>query len=221
MLRRYSGHASGLQSIPFRPPSKESSESCAPAEVCRIPTLLAASTYSWQFSIQYRMHPDISRLPSNLFYNGKLQDGPSMEEKTKRHWHSSRKFGTYRFFDVAHGSEESNGRSLKNMTECHMAVQLFDNLSNQYKTAGFDFAARTGIVSMYRAQIVELRRSFERKFGRDIVSRLHFNTVDGFQGQEKDIIILSCVRGGPNVQNVGFLSGENQILHVFAKLICF
>lgn len=32
-----------------------------------------------------------------------------------------------------------------------------------------------------------------------------FNTVDGFQGQEKDIIILSCVRSGPNLQNIGFL----------------
>jgi len=32
-----------------------------------------------------------------------------------------------------------------------------------------------------------------------------FNTVDGFQGQEKDIIILSCVRSGPNLQTIGFL----------------
>ena len=32
-----------------------------------------------------------------------------------------------------------------------------------------------------------------------------FNTVDGFQGQEKDIIILSCVRSGPNLHQIGFL----------------
>jgi len=32
-----------------------------------------------------------------------------------------------------------------------------------------------------------------------------FNTVDGFQGQEKDIIILSCVRSGPNLRTIGFL----------------
>lgn len=32
-----------------------------------------------------------------------------------------------------------------------------------------------------------------------------FNTVDGFQGQEKDIIILSCVRSGPNLSSIGFL----------------
>ena len=182
--------------------------------------VLVASAYYFRFSIQYRMHPDISLLPSNLFYQGKLLDGPAMEEKTKRHWHSSRKFGTYRFFDVAHGAEESNGRSLKNTTECDMAVQLFAQLS-QHKAGGFDFAAHTGIVSMYRAQIVELRRRFEKRFGKDIVGKLHFNTVDGFQGQEKDIIILSCVRGGPNVQKVGFLSGDCQVFYVCAILTRF
>lgn len=36
-------------------------------------------------------------------------------------------------------------------------------------------------------------------------ANISFNTVDGFQGQEKDIIILSCVRSGPNLQTIGFL----------------
>jgi len=36
-----------------------------------------------------------------------------------------------------------------------------------------------------------------------------FNTVDGFQGQEKDIIVLSCVRAGPGLQSVGFLAGKD------------
>jgi len=69
-----------------------------------------------------------------------------------------------------------------------------------------DFNFRVGIVSMYRAQIMELRRAFESRFGVNVTSHVDFNTVDGFQGQEKDIIILSCVRAGPGLQNVGFLS---------------
>jgi len=67
---------------------------------------------------------------------------------------------------------------------------------------------RVGIVSMYRAQIIELKHQFGKRFGKDILGRVDFNTVDGFQGQEKDIIILSCVRAGPGVRNIGFLSGE-------------
>lgn len=38
-----------------------------------------------------------------------------------------------------------------------------------------------------------------------------FNTVDGFQGQEKDIIILSCVRSGPNLQSIGFLKDPRRM----------
>lgn len=38
-----------------------------------------------------------------------------------------------------------------------------------------------------------------------------FNTVDGFQGQEKDIIILSCVRSGPNLSHIGFLKDTRRM----------
>ncbi|KAI0632099.1 SEN1 N terminal-domain-containing protein [Trametes polyzona] len=155
-------------------------------------------------SIQYRMHPDISQLPSNLFYNGRLRDGPGMEEKTKRVWHAHPKFGTYRFFNVASGLEESSGgHSLINRTEAQVAVALYNRLIKEYSSANLDF--KVGVISMYRGQILELRREFQRRFGEEVTGMVDFNTVDGFQGQEKDIIILSCVRAGPGLQTVGFL----------------
>lgn len=155
------------------------------------------------FSIQYRMHPDISRLPSNLFYGGRLKDGPDMASKTARPWHSQERFGTYRFFNVNGGQEEKRGQSLKNSTEIQVAAALYARLSQEFRNHDF----RVGVVSMYKAQIVELRQHFEQRFGQDITSLVDFNTVDGFQGQEKDVIILSCVRAGPGVQSVGFVSG--------------
>ena len=158
------------------------------------------------------MHPDISQLPSNLFYDGRLSDGPHMAGKTTRSWHSHPKFGTYRFFSVESGTEENmpgSGHSLVNRSEVQVAVALYNRLIKEFLSTNFDF--KVGIISMYRGQIVELKRAFRQRFGEEVLSTVDFNTVDGFQGQEKDIIILSCVRSGPNLQTVGFLRGKYNI----------
>jgi senataxin len=152
------------------------------------------------------MHPDISQLPSRVFYQGRLQDGPGMAEKTKQPWHSHAKFGTYRFFNIPGGQEEqTQGHSLKNISECRVAVSLFARLRREFSS--IDIGVRVGVVSMYSAQVTEMRRMFQQRFGPEIAEIVDFNTVDGFQGQEKDIIILSCVRAGPGLQSVGFLKG--------------
>ncbi|KAJ3716910.1 SEN1 N terminal-domain-containing protein [Lentinula raphanica] len=152
-------------------------------------------------SIQYRMHPDISQLPSRIFYNNRLRDGPDMDTKTVQPWHTHSKLGTYRFFNVKVGLEESSGRSLKNKAEVDVAVALFNRLRKDFPSV--DFSSRVGVVSMYSAQIRELKVAFEQRFGRDILSQVDFRTVDGFQGQEKDVIILSCVRAGPGIVSIG------------------
>ena len=56
----------------------------------------------------------------------------------------------------------------------------------------------------------ELLRQFRRRYGNDITNSVDFNTIDGFQGQEKDIIILSCVRAAQD-QGVGFLKDVRRI----------
>lgn len=158
-------------------------------------------------SIQYRMHPEISQLPSHLFYQGRLLDGPDMAAKTAQPWQSHEKFGTYQFYNVARGQEhKSSYHSIKNDTECQVAVALYNRLRQEHSSIDFDY--RVGVVSMYKGQISELKRQFQSRFGFDIIEKIHFSTVDGFQGQEKDIIILSCVRAGPGLQNIGFLSGN-------------
>ncbi|KAJ7780655.1 SEN1 N terminal-domain-containing protein [Mycena maculata] len=154
-------------------------------------------------SIQYRMHPAISQLPSALFYQARLKDGPDMARKTEKPWHNDPKFGVYRFLDIK-SVEEKSGRSIKNTSECQIAVALFARLKRAF--ASTDFDGQVGVISMYRAQIVELRRQFAQAFGSDVAQTVDFNTVDGFQGQEKTIIILSCVRAGPGLESIGFLS---------------
>jgi senataxin len=150
------------------------------------------------------MHPEISQLPSEVFYSRRLLDGPGMDTKTQQPWHAHNIFGPYQFFNVA-GQESNNGKSLINKTECQVAASLFSRITKDFSSVNFDF--RIGIVSMYRAQIAELRRVFQARFGQDIINKVDFNTVDGFQGQEKDIIILSCVRASMSSTSIGFLAG--------------
>lgn len=131
-----------------------------------------------------------------------------MDVKTSQPWHLQDKFGPYKFFNVAGQEESGSSHSLINRAECQMAVALYSRLCKEFSNLDFDF--RVGVISMYRAQIGELKRAFVQRFGSDIVGKILFHTVDGFQGQEKDVIILSCVRAGPGVQNIGFLAGKSE-----------
>ncbi|WVW79753.1 hypothetical protein I302_101723 [Kwoniella bestiolae CBS 10118] len=160
-------------------------------------------------SIQYRMHPYISELPSKVFYNGQLKDGPDMAKKTTAIWHQRNVFGPYRFFNVD-GHETKAGTSTKNTDEALAAVELYRRLQSDFGMK-IDLTMRVGVISMYKEQLWELRRKFTDAFGTAILETIDFNTVDGFQGQEKDIVILSCVRSGPNLRTIGFLKDARRM----------
>ncbi|CAO3634803.1 unnamed protein product [Cunninghamella echinulata] len=158
-------------------------------------------------SIQYRMHPEISSFPSKLFYQSRLKDGPDMAEKTTAVWHSNTYLPPYAFFNIKHGQErQGNGASLYNVAEAEAAVALVDMLASNFP--GLKLGYKIGIITPYKQQVSQLKFRFERRFGSKILQMIDFNTVDGFQGQEKDIIIFSCVRASNKINygSIGFLS---------------
>ncbi|KAK6202328.1 DEAD-box type RNA helicase [Scheffersomyces amazonensis] len=154
--------------------------------------------------VQYRMHPNISAFPSREFYNSKLHDGEGMLEKNNRPWHEIPQLSAYQLFNIS-GKHERNelSRSLFNQTEARVTLELVEKLMNMMPEG--EFAGRIGIISPYKEQIKVIKDIFVRKYGKLIFSQIDFNTVDGFQGQEKEIIIMSCVRAS-ETGNVGFLS---------------
>ncbi|TKY85896.1 hypothetical protein EX895_005437 [Sporisorium graminicola] len=160
-------------------------------------------------SIQYRMHPEISVFPSKAFYESKLQDGPNMAELTRQPWHKYELTRPFKFLSTK--APESPGRmhSIINKEEANVALALYERLRTDYPTENFDY--RIGVVTMYKAQVFELKRTFQQRYGLDIADRIDFNTVDGFQGQEKDIIILSCVRSAAEPRSIGFLSDRRRL----------
>ena len=153
---------------------------------------------------QYRMHPEISRFPSDSFYDGRLLDGPGMAKLRSRPWHCSAILGPYRFFDVQ-GTHQSapRGHSLINLAEIDIALKLYNRLMNDCKS--YDFNGKVGIITPYRSQLRELRSCFAKRYGETVLTSVEFNTTDAFQGRESEVIIFSCVRASFN-RGVGFLS---------------
>ncbi|EPB85292.1 hypothetical protein HMPREF1544_07906 [Mucor circinelloides 1006PhL] len=155
-------------------------------------------------SIQYRMHPHISSFPSKMFYQSQLKDGPNMDKVSSAIWHALPQFPPYRFFNIMDGQEKlGRGKSIFNVAEADAAVALVDMLCAKLPTV--KFASKIGVITPYKQQVGQLKSRFQKRFGNSILDVIDFNTVDGFQGQEKEIIIFSCVRAGYG-RGIGFLA---------------
>lgn len=156
------------------------------------------------------MHPEISKFPSKLFYDSKLLDGEGLEEKKKAVWHEESLLSPYRFFNVS-GREQSRsgGKSVFNLAEVDACVSLIQKLCEAFPSV--NFANRIGVITPYKAQFRKLKEKLISIGGDNIVKSIDINTVDGFQGQEKDIIILSCVRGGVD-RGIGFLGDVRRMV---------
>ncbi|XP_031384733.1 helicase SEN1 isoform X1 [Punica granatum] len=161
---------------------------------------------------QYRMHPEISRFPSQFFYDGKLLDGCQKSAP----FHDTKCLGPYVFYDITDGLElrgdNSGSMSLCNEREADAAVELLRFFKRRYPSEFF--GGRIGVITPYKRQLSILRVRFSAAFGSSAVADMEFNTVDGFQGREVDILILSTVRAanpfppttGVSSSSIGFVA---------------
>ncbi|XP_042048025.1 uncharacterized protein LOC121794091 isoform X1 [Salvia splendens] len=164
---------------------------------------------------QYRMHPEICQFPSLHFYEGKLQNGDKMSGRAAS-FHETGCLGPYVFFDIIDGLElrgkNSASLSLYNESEADAAVEVLRFLRKSYPSEFW--GGRIGIITPYKRQLSLLRTRFTSAFGSSITSDMEFNTVDGFQGREVDILLLSTVRASGSCDetprgscsNIGFVA---------------
>jgi regulator of nonsense transcripts 1 len=153
---------------------------------------------------QYRMHPALSEWPSNFFYEGSLRNGISVRERTPRH----RVFpvpvqGLPMVFLHRDAREERNdvGGSYINQFEAMLVAQAVQILRRQNvppQAIGIitPYSGQKSYITEYLAVAPDLRPEEAQKI---VVA-----SVDGFQGSERDYIIMSCVRSKP-VGSLGFL----------------
>lgn len=156
-------------------------------------------------SVQYRMHPQIRDFPSRYFYQGRLTDSESVINLPDERYYQDPLLRPYLFFDVTHGRESHRGGSVsyQNIHEAQFCLRLYEHLHKIGKSLGLG-KVTVGIITPYKLQLKCLQREFEDVLNSEEGRDLYINTVDAFQGQERDVIIMSCVRASNH--GVGFVA---------------
>ncbi|KAG5534417.1 hypothetical protein RHGRI_022517 [Rhododendron griersonianum] len=163
-------------------------------------------------NVQYRMHPSISLFPNQEFYKRQILDAQNVKEKSyHRSFLQGDLYGSYSFINIAFGSEDVNdGHSLRNMVEvaavCDIISRLFKESVALKKRIGI------GVIAPYKAQVSAIQEKLGSTYGSDPKSdfSVRVRTVDGFQGGEEDVIIISTVRSN-GIGSVGFLSNNRRV----------
>jgi hypothetical protein len=156
--------------------------------------------------VQYRMNEAIMRFPSEWFYNNQLESAPEvchrgiLDYDTPMVWIDTSELEFHEEF-----VGESFGRI--NKPEADLLIQELKNYIQRIgENRVFDERIDFGLISPYKAQVQYLRNKIKSSsFFRPFRELITINTVDGFQGQERDVIFISLVRANENGQ-IGFLN---------------
>ena len=163
--------------------------------------------------MQYRMNEEIMRFSSDWFYGNQVESAPDVKFRSildldiPMTWIDTSQFELPEDSDISFKETfvgESFGRI--NTAEAQLTLlaleQYFEKIG---KERILDERLDVGVISPYRAQVQYMRRLLKDKsFFKPFRHLISVNTVDGFQGQERDIILISLVRANDEGQ-IGFL----------------
>lgn len=160
--------------------------------------------------IQYRMNEKIMKFSSDWFYHGEVESAPQTRNRGILDLDEPIEWRDSKVDDEEGDSGESFvGESFGRINKAEAQLTL-DTLEDYFKKIGkqriLDEHIDVGVISPYRAQVQYLRRLIrKRESFKPYRHSISVNTVDGFQGQERDIILISLVRSNEQGQ-IGFLN---------------
>nr|XP_005555773.2 protein ZGRF1 isoform X6 [Macaca fascicularis] len=148
---------------------------------------------------QYRCHPAISAIANDLFYKGTLMNGVTeIERSPLLEW-----LPTLCFYNVKGLEQIERDNSFHNVAEATFTLKLIQSL-----IASGIAGSMIGVITLYKSQMYKLCHLLSAvDFGHPDIKTVQVSTVDAFQGAEKEIIILSCVR----TRQVGFIDSEKRM----------
>jgi superfamily I DNA and/or RNA helicase len=154
---------------------------------------------------QYRMNEEIMRFSSDYFYQGQVVSAPEVKHSGILDYDEPIEWIDTSDIDA---KEEFVGESFGrvNKTEALLTLAVLQHYFEKIgKERILDERIDVGIISPYRAQVQYLRQMVKKQeFFKPYRRFISINTVDGFQGQERDIIMISLVRANDDGQ-IGFL----------------
>ena len=163
--------------------------------------------------MQYRMNEEIMRFSSDWFYGGLVESAPEVKFRSILDLDLPMTWVDTSQFDLSEAPEISfkeefvgEGFGRVNKAEAELTLLALEQYFNRIgKTRILNDRLDVGIISPYRAQVQYLRRQLKkREYFKPFRQLITVNTVDGFQGQERDIILVSLVRSNDDGQ-IGFL----------------
>ncbi|CAF1514128.1 unnamed protein product [Adineta ricciae] len=154
---------------------------------------------------QYRMHPSLIDFPSRMFYKNLLRSGVTTKDRpTPKEIQFIDQKIPLMFVDVDKGIETLQGSNIYNKREVEMVCQTIQTLlpSQKPDLSPMDI----GVITPYTKQVKEIAEKLLNKTPKGVEVR----TVDGFQGREKEIILISLVRSNDE-NEIGFLTSEQRM----------
>lgn len=156
--------------------------------------------------LQYRMNDEIMRFSSEWFYGGMLQSAPEVKYRSILDFDTPIEWVNTEGLDC---NEEFIGENYGriNKSEAELSIeQLKGYITKIGRERFLDERIDVGMISPYKAQVQYLRRLVRNNaFFKPYRQAITINTVDGFQGQERDVILISLVRANEEGQ-IGFLN---------------
>lgn len=168
-----------------------------------------------RLEMQYRMHEIIGKMISEVFYNNTIETGVKSSDREHKLncfknksivWVSSSNIPKEKRKD-----KEMKGKSFKNYCEVKLIKKILSDIDKEPESANYEIAIITGYSAQKNSLLEETKRmSFNN------IKDLEINTVDAYQGRDKDIVIFSTVRSN-DIHEIGFQKSQKRINVAFSR----
>lgn len=170
-----------------------------------------------RLTVQYRMHPIIGTLISKVFYDNDIQNGVEREKRLT---------GIPEYSDIAIEWLSTSTRPSKEKFEKRQGVEPRQTYRNDlevmiikeklaYLDRSLNKTAKVAVITAYSAQKYALANMIKQQRYQNL--HIEVDTVDAFQGSQKEIIIYSTVRSSENPYKIGFLKSEARLNVAFSR----